>query len=131
MIPLVDADGMPFGLCVNLAARICALAGAGEVLVSDPVQALLARSERRFVAPQRVTLRGAPHPIRLWRLAETPTAPSEIVAAGSEPWESTSVRRASRCCSRAPAGNVVPVGAAARPRTLAATPPSRTADPPS
>ena len=50
--PLLDAGGMPFGLCVNLAARICALAGSGEVLVSDPVQALLAPTERRFVAPR-------------------------------------------------------------------------------
>jgi class 3 adenylate cyclase len=70
--PLIDADGMPFGLCVNLAARICARAGAGDVLVSDLVRELLGPSDRHLlVAPRWVALRGARHSTRLWRLPGT------------------------------------------------------------
>ena len=73
--PLMDAGGAPFGLCVNLAARICAVAGAGEVLVSDLTRQALALPERHwFVAPHQVTLRGAPGPIRLWRVADASMA---------------------------------------------------------
>lgn len=73
--PLMDPGGVPFGLCVNLAARICAMAGAGEVLVSDLTREALAEPERHwFVAPHQVTLRGAPGPIRLWRVADTSIA---------------------------------------------------------
>jgi len=70
--PLLDTDGMPFGLCVNLAARICALAGAGDLLVSDLVRELLGSSDRQLlVAPRWVMLRGARHSTRLWRLPGT------------------------------------------------------------
>lgn len=76
--PLFDPTGNPFGLCVNLTARICALAGAGETLVSDLVNEFLDRPDRRqLVASRCVTLRGAPHPTRLWRLSVArPNAPS-------------------------------------------------------
>jgi adenylate cyclase len=85
--PLMDPSGLPFGLCVNLAARICARAGAGEVLVSDLTREALDWPDRRcFVAPQSVTLRGAPGPIRLWRVADTTTARRAGIAQG-EPFE--------------------------------------------
>jgi class 3 adenylate cyclase len=84
--PLIDPAGAPFGLCVNLAARICAVAGAGEVLVSDLTREALARPERHwFVAPHQVTLRGAPGPIRLWRIADPSISRLAGIAPQGEP----------------------------------------------
>jgi adenylate cyclase len=86
--PLMDPGGVPFGLCVNLAARICARAGAGEVLVSDLTRVALDWPDRHcFVAPQSVTLRGAPGSIRLWRVADTSMARLADIALASEPRE--------------------------------------------
>lgn len=120
--PLLDAAGMPFGLCVNLAARICALAGAGEVLVSDLIHEVLRSPDRnQFVAPWCVTLRGALHPTRLWRLAGAPTPGASALTAGSEDQEPTVTPQGSGCrVPRHTRPEVIRVGSASRPRSRAA-----------
>ena len=64
----------PVGSVVNLAARLCAQAGNGEILLSQSVHAALADpgfvSER--VAP--LELPGFPSPVSAWRLARSPAA---------------------------------------------------------
>jgi outer membrane protein assembly factor BamB/class 3 adenylate cyclase len=57
------------GTAVNLAARVCAQAAAGEVLVSDTVRSLTRTSGRyRFTSRGRPTLKGIAEPIALYRV---------------------------------------------------------------
>lgn len=96
--PLIDTDGMPFGLCVNLAARICALCGAGDVVVSDLVRELLGAPDRHpFVAPQWVLLRGARHSTRLWWLRGGSIPAVGPAEAGSDDRELTAAAPGARC----------------------------------
>jgi class 3 adenylate cyclase len=57
--PLAE-EGDLFGAAVNLAARICGRAEAGEVLVSDLVRQLAAGASVRFTRPRRLSLKGFP-----------------------------------------------------------------------
>jgi class 3 adenylate cyclase len=62
---LVDGDYL--GHHVNLAARVSAAAGAGEVLVSDAVQRIVAtRGDVRFGEPRTTTLKGIADDQVLW-----------------------------------------------------------------
>jgi class 3 adenylate cyclase len=49
-----------FGLQVNVAARISAIAEANEILASSVVRALCAPGRSRFVEPRTVRLKGVP-----------------------------------------------------------------------
>ncbi len=56
------------GSAVNMAARLCAAAAAGEVLVSDTVRALTANtSDIRFVSAGRRRLKGIAEPVAVHR----------------------------------------------------------------
>lgn len=48
------------GLAVHIGARVCALAGPGEVLVTSIVRDLVAGSGLRFVEHGQHTLNGVP-----------------------------------------------------------------------
>jgi class 3 adenylate cyclase/ABC-type branched-subunit amino acid transport system substrate-binding protein len=68
------ADGY-VGSPVNLAARICAQAGAGEVLVSDTVRALTQTLlPARFVPRGRRRLKGVVEPVALFAVVPMPSA---------------------------------------------------------
>ena len=55
------------GDSVNVAARLCALAGPGEILVGERTVALLARQDTGFEELPPVRLKGKPHPVPLFR----------------------------------------------------------------
>ncbi len=57
-----------FGTAVNLAARIAAMAKAGEILVSDVVRQLVAGKEFLFADRGEVVLRGFEDPVRLYEV---------------------------------------------------------------
>jgi len=75
----VESDGGYVGSAVNIAARICAQAASGEVLVSETVRALT-RSVLpvRFEPRGRRALKGIADPIALFAVVET--------APGAAPW---------------------------------------------
>jgi class 3 adenylate cyclase len=54
---------------VNIAARVCALAGPGEVLVSSTVRDLVAGSGIRFTELGPRTLKGIEDEVRVFALA--------------------------------------------------------------
>jgi adenylate cyclase len=55
------------GDSVNVAARLCALAGPGEILVGERTVELLAGHEAGFEELPPVRLKGKPHPVPLFR----------------------------------------------------------------
>ena len=65
------------GSALNLAARLCALAGPGEVIASDAVVHLASTVEGlRYVSPRTVRVKGFPEPVRAVRvIGATDTAP--------------------------------------------------------
>jgi adenylate cyclase len=63
--PVVIQGGDYFGRTVNLAARIAARAGPGQVLVSQRVAESAPPQEVRFVAWGEPRLKGFAHPVRL------------------------------------------------------------------
>jgi adenylate cyclase len=65
--PVVFRDGDYFGRTVNVAARIAARAGPGEVLVSDDVVRLSTTREVRFEEVGPVELKGVSRPVTLHR----------------------------------------------------------------
>lgn len=69
---VVDRDGDVYGQTVNLAARIAAEAGPGEILVEEGMVVALPRGTATFVPIGRIELKGFPLPIALWRA--TPAA---------------------------------------------------------
>jgi outer membrane protein assembly factor BamB/class 3 adenylate cyclase len=87
----------PVGSAVNIAARVCAQAGPGELLVTDTVRSLTrTRLEFRFVPRGSPTLKGIQEPIALYRvvarddpealaLAAAPPAPRAGKATASAP----------------------------------------------
>jgi class 3 adenylate cyclase/ABC-type branched-subunit amino acid transport system substrate-binding protein len=102
----IEADGGYVGSPVNIAARICAQAGPGEVLVSETVRALtMTLLPVQFKSRGRRQLKGIAEPIELFAVAEA--------AAGATPWSSTRRRRLSRRARAALAGGVALVLAAA------------------
>ena len=85
----VESDGGYVGSAVNIAARICAQAASGEVLVSETVRALT-RSVLpvRFEPRGRRPLKGIADPITLYAVAET--------VPGAAPWASAPPRLGGR-----------------------------------
>ena len=84
-----EADGGYVGSPVNIAARICAQAGPGEVLVSETVRALTTTVlPVQFKSRGRRQLKGIAEPIELFAVAEA--------SAGATAWPSTRRRRLSR-----------------------------------
>ena len=64
---VIMREGDVFGRTVNLASRMAASAGAGEVLVEEGVIVALPRGTARFEAIGRRELRGFNEPVALWR----------------------------------------------------------------
>ncbi|MDX2166547.1 MAG: BREX system ATP-binding domain-containing protein [Deltaproteobacteria bacterium] len=65
----IDEDGQLFGTVVNAAARICAQAHAGQILVADVIRSLAEGKDVQFVDHGWVSLRGLP---RRYHLFEVP-----------------------------------------------------------
>ena len=60
------ADGKVTGIAVSIGARIAALAGPGEVLVSSTVKDLVSGSNLQFEDRGEHRLKGVPEPWRLF-----------------------------------------------------------------
>jgi class 3 adenylate cyclase len=64
---LAHEDGDLFGLAVNEAARLCALADGGEILLSDLGRVVGgSRMERDLIDRGVFELKGLPEPVRVW-----------------------------------------------------------------
>jgi hypothetical protein len=69
----VSHDGNDiFGMSVIEAARLCAAAAPGQILVSDLLRLLTRGLEHQFVAAGEFTLKGFPEPVRAYNLVWTP-----------------------------------------------------------
>jgi adenylate cyclase len=68
--PVIFRDGDYFGRTVNVAARIAAQAGPGEVLVSDDVVTLASGDGLRFERVGPVELKGLSKPVVLHRVSK-------------------------------------------------------------
>ena len=62
----VEQDEDVFGLQVNVAARINALAAPGEILVSQLIRDLAPPGTHEFGAPRVVSLKGVPGEITVY-----------------------------------------------------------------
>ncbi|MBD0330739.1 MAG: ABC transporter substrate-binding protein [Thermoleophilia bacterium] len=75
----VPVEGGYRGAALNLAARLCSIAGPGEILASETVSSLARRLEDvRFVDRRRVRLKGIERPVRVIEVvprAELPPVP--------------------------------------------------------
>jgi adenylate cyclase len=67
--PVVSQDGDVFGRTVNVAARIAARAGPGEVLTSTETVDLVEDARLRFVPVGPASLKGIARPVTLYRVA--------------------------------------------------------------
>ena len=67
--PVVAQDGDVFGRTVNIAARIAARAGPGEVLTSTETVDLVEDARLRFVPVGPASLKGIARPVTLYRVA--------------------------------------------------------------
>jgi len=95
----IEADGGYVGSPVNIAARICSQAAAGEVLVSETVRALtMTLLPVHFRSRGRRQLKGVADPIELFAVEQAPE--------GATAWPSSSRRRLSRRARIALAGGV-------------------------
>ena len=65
--PLAE-DGDLFGTAVNVAARVCARAKGGEILVTQAVRQLMTEPRVRIRSRGRVTLRGLRSPVQLFQV---------------------------------------------------------------
>ena len=102
----IEADGGYVGSPVNIAARICAQAGPGEVLVSETVRALTTTVlPVQFKSRGRRQLKGVTDPIELFAVEE--------VADGATGWPAPRRRRLSGRARVGLAGGAVVVLAAA------------------
>lgn len=72
----IERDGDLFGRDVAHAARVAALAGGGEVLVSDAVRAATAGDGLTYSAPQRVELKGLSGEHLVWNVSAGETTRS-------------------------------------------------------
>ena len=70
---VVVRDGDVFGRSVNLAARIAAHVGPGEIGVEEGVVVALPRGTARFEPIGRVALKGFAEPVALWRASAAET----------------------------------------------------------
>jgi len=68
--PVIFRDGDYFGRTVNVAARIAAQAGPGEVVVSDDVVGLASGDGLRFEQIGPVELKGLTRPVMLHRVSQ-------------------------------------------------------------
>jgi class 3 adenylate cyclase len=68
--PVVSQDGDVFGRTVNIAARIAARAGPGEVLTSGETVELVEDARLRFVPMGPTSLKGIAHPVILYRVVQ-------------------------------------------------------------
>src|SRR5205823_2291893 len=67
------------GGALNLAARLCSIAGAGEILASEGVTHLARRTEGLvFVDRGQVTLKGLSAPVRVLQIAPEGEIPAEL-----------------------------------------------------
>jgi len=64
----LERGGDLFGAAVQLAARLCAHAGPGEVLVAGVVRDLAIGKAFGFAPAERVRLKGFPDPVTAHRL---------------------------------------------------------------
>jgi adenylate cyclase len=64
---VVRREGDVYGATVNLAARLLAAAGPGEVVVEEGVVVALPRGTATFEPLGRIELRGFPMPVAVWR----------------------------------------------------------------
>ena len=102
----IESDGGYVGSAVNIAARICAQAGSGEVLVSETVRALtMTLLPVRFRSRGRRQLKGIADPIELFAVEEA--------ADGATAWPAPPRRRLSRRGLFALVGGVLVLVAAA------------------
>jgi adenylate cyclase len=69
--PVVVQGGDYYGRTVNLAARIAARAGAGQVLVGEQVVATAPPQGVNFVQLGQVQLKGISHPVRVLEARRT------------------------------------------------------------
>ncbi|NQV07808.1 DUF4242 domain-containing protein [bacterium] len=65
--PVEDSDDL-YGAAVNLAARICAHAEGGQILVSGTVRDLAIGKQIRFEDQGLIALKGFPDPVRLYAI---------------------------------------------------------------
>ena len=73
-----DGEGY-VGLAVNIAARICALARAGEILVSDTVRSLTGSSpDLTFTARGRPHLKGVAEPVSVFAVTDARAVPGRV-----------------------------------------------------
>jgi adenylate cyclase len=68
--PVVSQDGDVFGRTVNIAARIAARAGGGEVLTSKESVELVEDARLRFVRVGPASLKGIAQPVTLYRVVQ-------------------------------------------------------------
>jgi adenylate cyclase len=66
--PVISQDGDVFGRTVNIAARIAARAGAGEILTSEETVQLVEDARLRFDRVGPVSLKGIARPVTLYRV---------------------------------------------------------------
>ena len=102
--PVQDAGDL-FGGAVNLAARICAAAGPGEILVSETVRGLVGRMEGVGIELRGdVALKGFHDPQRLYRIVWNgvagASAPATMVQTAPEASQTAAVGAAPRSCVR-------------------------------
>src|SRR5215831_19958030 len=102
----IEADGGYVGSPVNIAARICAQAGPGEVLVSETVRALtMSLLPATYRSRGRRELKGIADPVALFAVEET--------TAGGTSWPARRRRRLTRRARVALVGGVLVIVAAA------------------
>lgn len=65
--PLADGNDL-FGTAVQLAARVCARADAGEILTSDVVRQLVAGKSLMFADQGEAEFRGFEDPVRIYEV---------------------------------------------------------------
>ena len=70
------------GLAVHIGARVAAMAGAGEVLVSSTVRDLVVGSELRFSERGQHELKGVPGTWAIFALGEDAPRPAPLPAQG-------------------------------------------------
>jgi class 3 adenylate cyclase/DNA-binding beta-propeller fold protein YncE len=78
------------GIAVHIGARVLALAGPGEVIVTSTVRELVGGSGLRFVDRGTHELKGVPEPWHLYAL-DAPPAPTEVTTAAGGPADSVKV----------------------------------------
>jgi class 3 adenylate cyclase len=66
--PVAESDDL-YGAAVNLAARVCAVAKAGQVLVSSVVKELAIGKRHKFVRLEPARLKGFEDPVQLYEVA--------------------------------------------------------------